>query len=165
MLTVGQPPVASVVQQPIDRSKRRATITFPFVIDLADYRGNHCFFFAVYDVAFDKIGSTIHYINVGIDTGDIVEVVTPPIHPGDGVEALYCRAEKMAIKQLVKWLDFYEQGGSIPRTPQLRKGKLYLTRDRKPHHDITLAFRRLSGKLVLPPQPLEDQTIYADQEQ
>lgn len=132
---------------------------------LPDYRGNHCFFFAVYDGAFDKIGSTIHFVNIGIDTGDIVEVVVPPIYPSDSVEALYCRAEKMAIERLVKYIDLYEQGVAIPRAPQLRKGKLYRTRDRKPHHDITLALRRLSGKLVLPAQPLEDRELFADQEQ
>jgi methionyl-tRNA formyltransferase len=132
---------------------------------LPDYKGNHCFFFAVYDGAFDKIGSTIHFVNRGIDTGDIVEVVVPPIYPIDSVEALYCRAEKMAVERLVKWIDFYEQGGTIPRATQLRKGKLYRTRDRKPHHDIILALRRLSGRLVLPARPLEEREIYADQEQ
>jgi methionyl-tRNA formyltransferase len=117
---------------------------------LPDYRGNHCFFFAVYDGRFDRIGSTIHFINAGIDTGELVEVVVPPIYPNDSVEALYSRAEKLAVERLVGWLKWYEGGGAIPRRKQPYKGKLYRTKDRKPHHDIVLALRRLSGRLVLP---------------
>jgi methionyl-tRNA formyltransferase len=36
---------------------------------LPNYRGCHCFFFALSNGDFDKIGSTIHFVNAGIDTG------------------------------------------------------------------------------------------------
>ena len=130
---------------------------------LPDYRGNHCFFFAVYEGRFDRIGSTIHFINAGIDTGEIVEVVVPPIYPQDSVEALYCRAEKLAIGRLISWLEFSEAGGTLPRTAQPYRARLYRTRDRKPYHDIILALRRISGRLVLPLRP--PQTIGAAEQQ
>lgn len=41
------------------------------------YRGNHCFFFALYNKELDKIGTTIHFVNRGIDTGDIIERIVP----------------------------------------------------------------------------------------
>jgi len=117
---------------------------------LPDYRGNHCFFFAIYDRAFDKIGSTIHFINSGIDTGDIVEVVVPLIYSTDTAETLYCRAEKLAIDRLVNWIDHFEKGGTLPRSPQLKKGRLCRTRDRKPRHDILMFIRRKLRLLVIP---------------
>ena len=43
------------------------------------YKGNHCFFFAYYNKEYDKLGSTLHFINDGIDTGDIIEWAIPTI--------------------------------------------------------------------------------------
>jgi methionyl-tRNA formyltransferase len=117
---------------------------------LPHYRGNHCFFFAMYNGEFDKIGSTIHFIDAGIDTGDIIDVVVPELRRNDTPETLYCRAERMAIHRLIHRLGQAERGESLPRTPQLEKGVLYRTSDRKPHHDILFFLRRVAGRLVVP---------------
>jgi len=109
------------------------------------YRGNHCFFFALYNREFDKIGSTIHFVNAGIDTGDIIEAVVPPIKVTDNAEQLYSRAEKMAIHRLVDLITLVQQGGEFPRRGQLFKGRLYKTRDRKPWHDLHHWFRCITG--------------------
>jgi Formyl transferase len=114
------------------------------------YRGNHCFFFALYEGAFDRIGSTIHYVDSGIDTGDIIEHVVPPIYKGDNAERLYCRAEKMAIHRLLDLLTECEQGAQWPRHVQPPGGRAFRTRDRKPRHDIAFWLRRLAGRLALP---------------
>lgn len=117
------------------------------------YRGNHCFFFALYNGDFDRIGSTIHFVNKGIDTGDVVERVEPSIFQDDNAEKLYCRAEKLAIDRLAFWLEQLEQGRDLPRRPQGFKGRLYLTRDRQPWHDILLWLRRRMGSVKLPERP------------
>lgn len=106
------------------------------------YRGNHCYFFALYNGEFDKIGSTIHYVDPGIDTGDIIDVVKPPIYLEDNAERLYCRGEMMAIHRLVKILKAFERGESPPRHAQSERWPLYSTADRKPHHDINFWLRR-----------------------
>ncbi|HEX8149649.1 MAG TPA: formyl transferase [Pyrinomonadaceae bacterium] len=111
------------------------------------YRGNHCFFFALYQNELDRIGSTIHFVNAGIDTGDIIEVVVPRIDPWDNAEALYCRAERLAIDRLAELLERWQQSESLPRHPQTVRGRLYLTRDRKPHHDLILWLRRWRARL------------------
>lgn len=117
---------------------------------LPDYRGNHCFFFALSNGDFDKVGTTIHFVDRGIDTGDLLEVVVPALRSTDNAEAMYCRAEKAAVHRLVTWLDHYERGGELPRTPQGRKGKLHNIRDRKPQHDLSVWWRRRTGRLVVP---------------
>jgi methionyl-tRNA formyltransferase len=121
---------------------------------LPDYRGNHCFFFALSAGDFDRIGSTIHFVDRGVDTGDIVAHVVPPMQPGDNAEALYCRAEKLAIHSLVGLLEQYECTGRLPRSPQPPGGRMFRMRDRKPHHDLTLWLRRCMGRLVFPTRPL-----------
>lgn len=117
------------------------------------YRGNHCFFFAIYNEELDKIGSTIHFVDSGIDTGNIIELVVPPIKSEDFqsalsvAEILYCRAEKLAIHRLIEWVKYWENGGELPRYSQGLRGNLYKTRDRQPYHDLILWLRKLRGKL------------------
>ncbi|MCC6557809.1 MAG: hypothetical protein IT372_33090, partial [Polyangiaceae bacterium] len=120
---------------------------------LPRYRGNHCFFFALYNGDFDNIGSTIHFVDRGIDTGDIIEVVRPAIHADDSAERLYCRAEKMAIHRLVELLEDLERGRPLPRRAHGMRAALHRTRDRKPYHDVALWLRRKAGLLVVPERP------------
>jgi methionyl-tRNA formyltransferase len=117
---------------------------------LPDYRGCHCFFFALYEGRFDKVGSILHFVDVGIDTGDIIEVVRPAIYPSDNPEKLYSRAEKLAAHRLVYWLERMEIGEGLPRLPQPYRGRLCLRRDRLPHHDVLFAASRLTGRIRLP---------------
>ena len=125
---------------------------------LPDYKGNHCFFFALYNGDFDHIGTSIHFVDPGVDTGDIVEVVEPALRPTDNAEALYSRAERAAIHRLVTLLDHWERGGRLPRMPQPKRGTQYNIRDRKPQHDLSVWWRRRTGRLVVPyreaPAPL-----------
>ena len=120
---------------------------------LPDYRGNHCFFFALWNAEFNRIGSTIHHVDAGIDTGDIIEHVIPDIRPDDSAETLYCRADKMAIHRLEEWITHLEAGGTLPRLPQPYLGRLYRTRDRGPLLDLLMWWRRRSGSLSLPDLP------------
>lgn len=113
---------------------------------LPDYRGWYGFFFALYEGAPDRVGSTIHFIDATIDTGDIVEVVRPPIRYGDGPEQLYCRAERRAAHRLAELLGELERGIPLNRTPQPYRRKLYLRRDRKPIHDVIFYFRRARAR-------------------
>jgi hypothetical protein len=106
------------------------------------YRGNHCFFFALYEEAFDRIGSSIHFVDAGVDTGDLIAHVVPPIREGDNAEKLYCRAERAAIHRLVALLEALEAGEPLPRAPQPSGGRQYYTRDRKLRHDLRLWWRR-----------------------
>jgi len=109
---------------------------------LPDYRGNHCFFFALYNRDFDKIGSTIHFINAGIDKGDIICHIIPTITKNDNPETLYSKSEKEAIHKLSLLIKSYEQGEEFPRQKQLFYGKLYKMRDRGICKDVSFFFRR-----------------------
>ncbi|WDD93599.1 formyl transferase [Burkholderia sp. FERM BP-3421] len=114
------------------------------------YRGNQCFFFALYDRAFDRIGSTIHFVDAGVDTGDLITRITPPLYADDTAEKLYCRAEKAAIHRLVELLADLEAGVPLPRAPQSPVGRQYRNRDRNVFHDLRLFFRRKRGALGIP---------------
>jgi methionyl-tRNA formyltransferase len=117
---------------------------------LPDYRGCHCFFFALSSGNFDKIGSTIHFVNAGIDTGPIIQVSRPSIEPRDNAESLYSKAELRAAHLLCDWLARREAGEQIPSSAQAFRGRLVLRRHRLPHHDVIFALRRMTGALRLP---------------
>ncbi len=106
------------------------------------YKGNHCCFFAFYNNEFDKIGSTIHFVNKFIDQGDIIDVVVPEITINDNAETLYCKAELAAIEKLIVYIKNYQLGIDFPRIPQKNVGKIYYTRDRKIYHEIMYFFKR-----------------------
>ncbi len=114
---------------------------------LPDYKGNHCFFFAFYNEEYDKIGSTIHFVNNGIDTGDIIERIIPNFESNDTPESLYCKAEKEAVNRLIKLLKDFQSGKELPRKKQEDIGKLYYTKDRKLYYDIKLFIRQFKNRI------------------
>lgn len=109
---------------------------------LPDYKGNNCFFFALYNKDYKKIASTIHFVNTGVDAGDIIERIHPTITSKDNAETLYCKAEMGAIHRLAELIENYCNGKPFPREIQPDVGRNYLTRDRKPRHDLRMLLRR-----------------------
>ncbi len=106
------------------------------------YRGNHCFFFALYGARTDRVGSTIHLVNEGVDTGDIIRRILVEVHPNEHPEELYCRAERGAVLELVTVLKNVEEGQQLQGIKQPGVGKMYRMRDRKPWHDVRMWLRR-----------------------
>ena len=113
---------------------------------LPDYKGNHCIFFAYYERALEKVGSTIHLVAAGVDTGAIIDKLTVPVTAEDVPESSYCKAEMLAIHRLVALLEDLENGQSLKTTPQAPGGRTYRTRDRRLWHEIRLWLRL--GRLV-----------------
>ena len=47
-----------------------------------EYRGADCTFWALYNGEPENVGCTLHYINEGIDTGDLIAHISPPCSRG-----------------------------------------------------------------------------------
>lgn len=101
------------------------------------YRGNNCIYFAYINSDFDKIANTIHYIDAGIDTGNIIRIVKPKICEKDTPDTLYCKAKKLAIDELLLVIKQYIEDGFVFSKPQdVNLGHLYKTEERNPITDI-----------------------------
>ncbi|WP_110674999.1 MULTISPECIES: formyl transferase [Salinicola] len=114
---------------------------------LPEYKGNHCFFFALYNGDYDKLGATIHRVSSSLDAGEIISHHSVNFEYGDNSETLYSRAEKQAVVSLVNRLRLYPDISRWENSPQPDRGTVYRMRDRGPlvelrHH---LAMRRQSG--------------------
>ena len=62
-------------------------------------------------------GATVHFIDPGIDTGDIIFREELPVYRHDTYESLNGRVAKLAAELMVRALRAFETG-SVPRTPQ-----------------------------------------------
>lgn len=112
------------------------------------YRGNNCIYFAYLNDDWERIANTIHYIDNGIDTGDIIEIVRPTILPNDNPETLYCKAKKLAIHNLVEIIKKYQNNEHIPRIPQdIHLGKQYKTEERNIKTAIIYYLKQMKRRL------------------
>ncbi len=109
---------------------------------LPDYKGNHCFFFALHNGEIDKLSTTIHRVSTGLDKGEIVARYTVFYGYGDNSETLYSRAEKWAVDELVARLRTDADLTTWDSKPQEEIGNTYRMRDRGPlvelAHHVTM---------------------------
>ncbi len=102
-----------------------------------EYRGADCTFWALYNREPEKVGCTIHYINAGIDTGNLIAHVSPEVRENDTELMLFWRAVKSSTsvyEELLNKLEHGEKPGAI----QKDKGKLYQVKDRQLCHEREL---------------------------
>lgn len=106
------------------------------------YRGNHCFFRAMLERDRERVGSTIHHVTTGVDSGDVIERVVVPFSDNEHPEIVYCRAEKRAIDRVAELLQELQQGATLERQQQEDVGRTYRMSDRLPHHELVYWLRR-----------------------
>lgn len=110
------------------------------------YRGADCTFWALYNGEPDQIGCTLHRIDAGIDTGDLVAHVSPEVEGGDDELTLFWRAVKDSAEAYVELLGRLERGERLGQ-PQPGKGHLYQVRQRGWREERIVAARMREGLL------------------
>lgn len=109
---------------------------------LPDFRGNHCLFHAYLSGRLDCLAATIHFVDRGVDTGEILAVC--PVHEADapllaGPEYFYCAAEKRAFGKLIELLQL-SRFQTLKGVAQSAGGRTFRTSDRYPHHELLFFF-------------------------
>lgn len=101
---------------------------------LPKYRGpNPCYW--VLKKGEKETGVSLHFIDEGIDTGDIIGQETIPIDPGDNSKSLRIKTAQSGAR-LLKWMfTVLEAGGTLPRCAQDDSQSTYYSVDGKsvPH--------------------------------
>jgi len=110
------------------------------------YRGADCTFWALYNGEVDQVGCTLHRINEGIDTGDLVAHVCPEVKEADDELTLFWRAVRDSAEAYAELLERLERGERVGR-PQAVKGRLYQVKQRGWREERLLAARMKSGLL------------------
>lgn len=94
-----------------------------------DYRGADCTFWALYNGEPEQVGCTLHFINAGIDTGELIAHVCPEVREGDDELTLFWRAVRDSAEVYAQAIERLGQGQPLGRR-QDRKGRLYQVKDR-----------------------------------
>jgi methionyl-tRNA formyltransferase len=108
------------------------------------YRGADCTFWALYNNEPEQVGCTLHFINEGIDTGNLIAHVCPEVHPGDEELPLFWRAVRDSAEVYAELLQRLAAGERFG-AKQEEKGRLYQVKDRQAEHERALAQRMAEG--------------------
>ena len=110
------------------------------------YRGADCTFWALYNGEPDQVGCTLHMIDAGIDTGNLIAHICPEVREGDDELTLFWRAVRDSADVYVELLDRLARGERLGQ-PQSDKGRLYQVKQRGWREERHLAAQMDSGLL------------------
>lgn len=82
------------------------------------YRGSGTNFWPFVNDELEYVGSTIHHIDLGIDTGNIISHVIPDFEDGDTVHSVGCKVIERSAQKIVELLHRVEQGSILEGVPQ-----------------------------------------------
>jgi hypothetical protein len=97
---------------------------------LPQYRGVHCVFWALYNKRPDMVGGSVHFVDRGIDSGDVITRIFPAISSNDDETALFNKTIKSSVKEFVKAALVLYRHGNLSGKPQVKVGKVYFAKDR-----------------------------------
>jgi folate-dependent phosphoribosylglycinamide formyltransferase PurN len=93
---------------------------------LPHYRGIDCHKWAIMKNEQSKIGSSIHWVNVGVDTGNIIKTTKYKINHGESLSELEWNLYLQCIFDFVEIINNLLDGRTITGIPQSKKdGKQY----------------------------------------
>lgn len=94
------------------------------------YRGSGTNVFPFINDELEYVGMTVHYIDQGIDSGEIILQGRPEFEIGDNTHTIGCKNVILGAELVCKVIEYFEINGFPPSYPQdLSIGKLYLKKD------------------------------------
>ena len=87
---------------------------------LPDYRGANPYFHVINNGE-TKTGITMHFLDDGFDTGDIVEQIEVPVYENDTMGSLFARQNELTAKLCVETVNKIERGEKLTRKKQENK--------------------------------------------
>ncbi|RJQ53801.1 MAG: hypothetical protein C4526_06200 [Nitrospiraceae bacterium] len=98
-----------VIKPEVFRLSRYGTINIHCGIT-PEYRSADPILWALYNNEPDKVGVTVHFVDEGIDTGDIIYQKAVGVTKDDNLDALYCKCIKTGAELMIKAIDDIERG-------------------------------------------------------
>lgn len=90
-------------------------------------RGGNCNLFALADGRPEWVGMTVHHVDPGIDSGDLILTARPEMFATDNYEDIEIRSFGLGIRMVVDAVRRLTMG-TADRVPQWQSGRLYLAR-------------------------------------
>jgi len=103
---------------------------------LPEYRGSGVFSWAIINQE-RKMGITLHLIDSGMDTGDIIEIRQFLISKQDTAHSLFLKGEKTILKMFKDWYFDLLNNNYIASPQALKEGKNYYIKDLQKAKNLT----------------------------
>jgi methionyl-tRNA formyltransferase len=110
------------------------------------YRGSDCTFWALFNGEPDQVGCTLHFIDSGIDTGNLIAHICPEVTGSDDELTLFWRGVRDSAEIYAQCLERLGRGETLGQM-QTEKGHLYLFKHRTWRHERELEAKLRSGLL------------------
>jgi len=110
------------------------------------YRGSSCNFWPIHDLRPDLLGATIHYVDKGIDSGEVLNQDTIKLNEDDSEHILMVKTVILGVKLMIQCIN--EPGSKLPiKEKQKGNGKLYLMKHFTPQAILKVRQLVTSGSL------------------
>ncbi len=106
------------------------------------YRGSDTIFWPLHNAEPEYVGVTVHRVDPGIDSGDILATARPLIAADDSVDILFAKAVRAGLPLLIQAARDEYRGCSNPKKQDLAAGREYRSVER------TLAAERKVARLL-----------------
>lgn len=113
-----------IIQPPVIRMARTAILNMHTGIS-PRYRGADTYFWPLYNEEPEWVGTTIHRVDEGIDSGPIIDVVRPEIEPDDDPDSLFAKCVLVGADAYVTAVQAALDGTLVDREQDLSDGRNY----------------------------------------
>lgn len=110
------------------------------------YRGSDCTFWALYNGEPDRVGCTLHFIDPGIDTGNLIAHICPEVSEGDDESTLFWRGVRDSGEIYAQCVERLGRDETLGQK-QNERGHLYLFKHRTGRHERELQRKMRNGLL------------------
>lgn len=93
--------------------------------DPENYRGLDTHLWAIFHKDFQALVTTLHHVDVGLDTGNVIAREPIPLHKGMNIYEVRAANTEVCVKLAATAFDMYLKNGKIESQPQLNKGRYY----------------------------------------
>lgn len=90
-----------------------------------EYRGLDTHLWAIYHRDFANLVTTLHHMDAGLDTGDIIFQSAIPLHRGMKLHELRAANTKVCVDLVITAIEALERMGHLPARKQLKRGRYY----------------------------------------
>jgi len=89
------------------------------------YRGMDVIEWPILNEDWKNIGLTVHFMERGVDTGDILKIHYIPLKKNDNIKSVRSRFEPIMVEQLVNVIDDYLDKKIVPKKQSMDDGKQF----------------------------------------
>ncbi len=94
------------------------------------YRGTWSYGWPIVNSEPEYIGVTVHHVNAGIDSGDIICQTKPLLERNDDLNSIFLKVIAEGIELMVRAIEKFSDKGNVPSYTQPKHmGRLYQTKD------------------------------------